>query len=79
MSKQVTVRLPEELVDFIDTSIRRGEAASRAAVVSKALERERRRRIAERDAETYAATANDRDELDELAAWAAKIPLDDLD
>ncbi|MHB8317935.1 MAG: ribbon-helix-helix domain-containing protein [Acidimicrobiales bacterium] len=43
-----TVRLPEELVEFIDERVGHGEAGSRAAVVTAALERERRRELATR-------------------------------
>jgi hypothetical protein len=47
-------------------------------VVSRALERERRRRGAEKDAAIYAAEKVD-DDLDALAAYASRTPLDDLD
>jgi hypothetical protein len=43
--------------------------------VTRALERERRRDVAERDARIYAAAAGP-GELDDLAAWAASQPLD---
>ncbi|HEX6513763.1 MAG TPA: ribbon-helix-helix domain-containing protein [Chloroflexota bacterium] len=79
MTKQVTVRLPEDLVQFVDSTVERGEAGSRAEVLAGALERERRRRIAERDAEILSQVADDDDAFDELAAFAAETPLDDLD
>jgi Arc/MetJ-type ribon-helix-helix transcriptional regulator len=79
MTQQVTVRLPEELVAFIDRQVRDGRAASRAAVVAAAIERERRREIGERDAAILAAVAGDDDGLDELARFAAGTVLDDLD
>jgi Arc/MetJ-type ribon-helix-helix transcriptional regulator len=78
MSKELTVRLPDDLVDFIDGRVRAGEAPSRAAVISAAVERERRRAIAERDAGILAA-APGADDLDELAAYAARTRLNDLD
>ncbi|MDK3258521.1 ribbon-helix-helix domain-containing protein [Blastococcus capsensis] len=80
MSKQIAVRLPDEIVDFIDSLVAQGRASSRAAVVSRALERERRRQVAARDAAILAA-ADRRDDadLDALAAYAADVPLDDLD
>lgn len=78
MSTQIAVRLPEDMVAFIDDLVRRGEAASRAAAVSRALDRERRRLIAERDAQILAGTADDKD-MDDLAAYAASTPLADLD
>ena len=75
MSTQIAVRLPDELVEFVDGQVSSGSAASRAAVVVRALERERRRAAAERDAAIYAA-ADDRDDLDGLAAWAGGQTLD---
>lgn len=78
MSTQIAVRLPDEIVDFIDELVSRGEAGSRAQVVTRALERERRRRGAERDAAIYAAERRDHD-MDTLAAYASRTTLDDLD
>ena len=78
MRKQLTVRLPVELVEFVDRRVERGDAASRAAVIAAALERERRRVIAERDAAILAASP-DPEGLDELAAYAARVPLTGLD
>ncbi len=78
MTTQIAVRLADELVAFVDEEVRHGEASSRAAVVSRALERERRRRIAEQDAAILAAGAPDPD-LDALAAHAARTALDGLD
>jgi Arc/MetJ-type ribon-helix-helix transcriptional regulator len=79
VTTQIAVRLPEELVDFIDSLVSDGRATSRAAVVSRALQRERRREIAARDAEILAATGTEDDDLDALAQHAARVPLDDLD
>jgi len=59
MSKQIAVRLPDELVEFVDELVESGTERSRAAVVSRALERERRRAIAARDAEILARTGSD--------------------
>jgi Arc/MetJ-type ribon-helix-helix transcriptional regulator len=59
MSKQIAVRLPEELVDFVDEVVDSGTQPSRAAVVTRALERERRRATATRDAEILARTGQD--------------------
>jgi Arc/MetJ-type ribon-helix-helix transcriptional regulator len=78
MSTQIAVRLPDDVVAFIDGLVSRGEATSRAQVVFRALERERRRVGAERDAEIYAAERDDRD-MDALAAYASRMPLTDLD
>lgn len=78
MARQLTVRLPEDLVAFIDARVERGSASSRAAVVAAAIERERRREIAERDAAILAGISDDVDEYGALAVFAARIPLDDL-
>lgn len=51
MSTQIAVRLPEEIVAFLDGEIRGGRAKSRAEVVLRALEREQRRQLAARDVE----------------------------
>ncbi|SNR31149.1 ribbon-helix-helix domain-containing protein [Blastococcus mobilis] len=76
MSTQIAVRLPDDLVRFIDQLVSEGKAASRAAVVGLALERERRRQVAARDAAILAAAGDD--EFDDLAELAARTPLDDL-
>jgi Arc/MetJ-type ribon-helix-helix transcriptional regulator len=78
VSTQIAVRLPEDLVDFIDQLVASGRASSRAAVVSQALRRERRREVAARDAAILAA-AGEGDDLDELARHVVDLPLDDLD
>jgi Arc/MetJ-type ribon-helix-helix transcriptional regulator len=78
MSTQIAVRLPEELVEFIDQRIRDGQASSRAAVVAQAVERERRWAIAARDAAILAAASAD-DDLNDLADFAARTPMSDLD
>ena len=78
MTTQIAVRLPDELVKFLDQLVTQGEAKSRAAAVTHAVERERRRRMAERDAAIY---ASDKDlDMERLSAWAAKnVDLSDLD
>lgn len=77
MSRQVTVRLPDDLVEFIDQRVEHGDAPSRAAVVAGAVDRERRREIAARDVAILARSPS-RDDLDDLANFAAQVPLDDL-
>jgi Arc/MetJ-type ribon-helix-helix transcriptional regulator len=77
MTTQIAVRLPDDLVAYIDDLVRGGHEASRATVVIRALERERRRRIAERDAAIYAGSGQDAD-LDRLARHAAALPMGDL-
>lgn len=71
MTVQIAVRLPDDLVAFVDERVGAGLEPSRAAVVTRALERERRRAIATRDAEILAASGPDPD-LDGLAEFAAR-------
>jgi Arc/MetJ-type ribon-helix-helix transcriptional regulator len=78
MSTQIAVRLPDDLVTFVDGLVTQGDATSRAAVVTRALERERRRSVAERDAAILARTGADAD-LDSLAQYAVGVPMGDLD
>jgi Arc/MetJ-type ribon-helix-helix transcriptional regulator len=75
MSKQIAVRLSDELVEFVDELVESGAERSRAAVVSRALERERRRAIAARDAEILAQSGPD-PELAGLAEHAVGVPSD---
>lgn len=73
MSKQIAVRLPDELVDFVDERVNAGAGQSRAVIVTRALERERRRVIAARDAEILAGAGQDPD-LAGLAEHASSLP-----
>jgi Arc/MetJ-type ribon-helix-helix transcriptional regulator len=73
MSKQIAVRLPDELVDFVDEIVASGARRSRAAVVAWALERERRHLLAARDAQILSRAGPD-PELARLAEHAAGLP-----
>jgi Arc/MetJ-type ribon-helix-helix transcriptional regulator len=73
MTKQIAVRLPDELVEFVDRVVESGGSRTRASVVRQALERERRRAVAEKDAEILARTEPDPD-LAGLAEHATRIP-----
>jgi Arc/MetJ-type ribon-helix-helix transcriptional regulator len=75
MSTQIAVRLPDDLVEFVDGVVRSGKVRSRAAFVTHALERERRRALAERDARILAQAGPD-PELAGLAEYAAGLPRD---
>jgi Arc/MetJ-type ribon-helix-helix transcriptional regulator len=75
MSRQIAVRLADDLVEFVDEVVGSGKQRSRAAVVTRALERERRRMVAARDAEILAATGPD-PELSGLAEHATRMPID---
>ncbi|MGI8660477.1 MAG: antitoxin [Thermoleophilaceae bacterium] len=75
MSRQIAVRLPEDIVDFVDALVSEGKASSRAVVVNRALERERRRAVAARDVAILAQTGDDLD-MDSLTEHVAHAPLD---
>lgn len=70
MSTQIAVRLPEEMVAFLDNAVADGKATSRAALVSAAVEREMRRQAAEADA-SILRRAGAADGLDPLVNWTA--------
>ena len=75
MSRQIAVRLPDDLVAFVDEVVGGGGATSRAVVVTRALERERRRAIAARDAAILAEADADTD-MQALAEHTAGAPID---
>ena len=70
MSTQIAVRLPDDLVAFLDASVKSGVAPSRAALVARAVEREMRRQRAEGDVAVL-RSAGAADDLDDLVAWSA--------
>ena len=70
MSTQIALRLPDDLVAFLDASVKSGVAPSRAALVARAVEREMRRQRAEGDV-AILRSAGAADDLDELVAWSA--------
>ncbi len=70
VSTQIAVRLPEEMVAFLDKAVAEGKATSRAALVSAALEREMRRQAAEADA-AILRRRGAADDLDSLVNWTA--------
>jgi Arc/MetJ-type ribon-helix-helix transcriptional regulator len=83
MSTQIAVRIPDELVAFLDEAVKAEGASGRAAIVTRALAREQRRLAAQRDAEIYARLPAGRpagekaaEEFDDLADWAASQPVD---
>lgn len=70
MSIQIAIRLPDDMVAFLDQSVAAGAASSRAALVARAVEREMRLLHAERDAEILRERGA-ADDLDELVEWAS--------
>jgi Arc/MetJ-type ribon-helix-helix transcriptional regulator len=75
MTIQIAVRLPDDTVQRLDRLVAAGEAPSRASVIERALAREFRRLLAERDAAILAALGPDAD-MDGLAEYAARTELD---
>jgi|SRR5271154_221754 Arc/MetJ-type ribon-helix-helix transcriptional regulator len=61
VSTQIVVRLPDETVAFLDWLVAEKKAASRAEIIARALERERRREMAARDAAILAESGEDPD------------------
>ena len=76
MSSQIAVRLPDEMVTYLDRAVAAGEVPSRAALVAVAIEREMRHRAAVHDAAILAEHGAG-DDLDDLVTWSASSP--DLD
>jgi Arc/MetJ-type ribon-helix-helix transcriptional regulator len=74
MSKQIAVRLPDDLVDFMDALVLEGQESSRAAIVARALKRERRRLGALRDVEILKRTEPDED-MNAMVAYLAHRPI----
>lgn len=68
MTIQIAVRLPDEMVEFLDKAVAEGRAPSRAAMVTSALEREMRRLISESDAAILRGKGPE-DDLDPLVQW----------
>ena len=70
VSTQIAVRLPDEMVAFMDRAVATGKAPSRAALVAAAMEREMRRQAAEQDAQVLRENGP-ADDLDELVWWSS--------
>ncbi|MFD1505969.1 hypothetical protein FE374_18790 [Georgenia yuyongxinii] len=68
MSTQIAVRLPDEMVAFLDRAVASGKATSRASLVASALEREMRLLLAEQDAASL-REKGPADDLDPLVNW----------
>ncbi|WP_181696627.1 antitoxin [Nocardia sp. GTS18] len=78
MRRQITVRLDDATVSYLDRTVSAGLAPSRAAVIEQALERDRLRRAAERDAEILAGLRAEADkDMNALATYAAGVGMDD--
>lgn len=78
MTTQIAVRLPEAIVEYLDSVVASGAVRSRAEFVLRALERERRHRLALQDVEILKGSNGD-DDLSGLAEYAARLPRPELD
>jgi Arc/MetJ-type ribon-helix-helix transcriptional regulator len=76
MTIQIAIRLSEETVAYLDNQVRLGRAKSRADIVDRALNRERRRETAERDLERILLDQKAAAEFNGLAEAASQTPLD---
>ncbi len=75
MSTQIAVRLPDDMVRFVDQLVEKGRGSSRAAVIVRALNRERRHEMAVQDAQIYAEAGEDADMID-LVRYLSGQPVD---
>jgi Arc/MetJ-type ribon-helix-helix transcriptional regulator len=75
MSTQIAIRLPDDMVRFVDQLVKTGRDSSRAAVITRALDRERRHEMAVQDAAIYAESGEDADMAD-LVHYLAGYPVD---
>jgi metal-responsive CopG/Arc/MetJ family transcriptional regulator len=68
---QIAVRIPDDLLDYVDKLVADGDAKNRAAFVIAALKHERQLREDEREIEILKRVAHKPDpELEEFNAWA---------
>jgi Arc/MetJ-type ribon-helix-helix transcriptional regulator len=77
MSTQIAVRLPDEVVEFVDSQVSGGAAKSRAEFIWHAIRREQRRIEAERDLQILIEQPYD--EFDDMHASIARRGYPDLD
>lgn len=68
MTTQIAVRLPDDLVEFLDAAVASGHATSRASIVAEALESERRKLAALSDVDILKNQGTE-DDLDDLVSW----------
>lgn len=77
---QISVRLADELVAYVDAEVAAGRVPSRAAYVQRALLRQQRRDVQEREIEILAAIKHDPDpDLKSYLDWLGSRTYPDLD
>ena len=77
MSTQIAIRLPDEIVEFVDAQVSSGAAKSRADFIGLAIKHEQRRRTAERDLQIIRAAPYD--EFEEMHHHVTRGGNPDLD
>ena len=76
VSTQIAVRLPDELVAYVDDAVAAGRVKSRAELVARLIERDARRQRAEKDLQRLAERgALDEPELLDIVRSVADTPL----
>ena len=78
VSRAIPVRLDDDDIEVLDELVHLGLAANRSDAIKRAIDRDRRRLAAMRDAAIYARNGEDAG-LSSLSAKAATTPLTDLD
>ena len=76
MSVQIAVRLPDSLVEMVDSLVASGAEKSRASVVERALLRELRRMRMVEEVQILAGSASESGDLVELTTFASRSPLE---
>jgi Arc/MetJ-type ribon-helix-helix transcriptional regulator len=77
MSTQIAVRLPDEVVKFLDAEVDAGRGRSRADLIARAFQREvRRAKAIEELVLLVRSRPVQLGEFDELVAAASSTPLD---
>jgi len=78
MSTQIAVRLPDELVAYVDQAVASGRVKSRAELVSRLISRDARRQRAEEDLQRLIeGGALDDPEALAMARATSATPIDD--
>lgn len=70
--------MPDELVAWMDEKVASGAARNRSEVITRALERDRQRTVAERGAENLARSGEDPD-MRNLVEYMSRRPFGDID
>lgn len=74
VSTQIAVRLPDEVVEYLDAQVRSGRAKSRAELITRLIGREQRRDRSVADLDRITA-AGHHDDLEASVATARRTPL----